>query len=187
MLDGGCCACTLPFEAHNLRCTPIKLVLGAYLLLMHFLGDIIVGSGAVARGRIAIFLDGLQDLLGKTDGLDAMLPRDGLSVRGNAHAIVNISVEHTIDVKNHVSKVLRALTVVGYEKLVCRTDGEVHWQLGGGGGITATLSLLPWRGLELGQHGGIAVVVGGSIVGSGVGVINGGVVFVALFTVNLFV
>jgi hypothetical protein len=86
---------------------------------MHFLGDIIVGSGAVARGRIAIFLDGLQDLLGKTDGLDAMLPRDGLSVRGNAHTIVNVSVEHTVDVKNHVSKVLRALTVVGYEELVC--------------------------------------------------------------------
>jgi hypothetical protein len=56
-----------------------------------------------------------------------------------------------------------------------------------GGGITATLSWLPWQGLELGQHGGVAVVVGGSIVGSGVGVIDGGVVFVALFAVNLFV
>jgi hypothetical protein len=64
---------------------------------------------------------------------------------------------------------------------------SVHWRLGGGGGITATLSWLPWRGLELGQHGGVAVVVGGSIVGNGVGVINGGVVFVTLFTVNLFV
>jgi hypothetical protein len=59
---------------------------------MHFLGDIIVGSGAVARGRVAIFLDGLQDLLEKTDGLDAMLPQDGLSVRGNAQAVVDISV-----------------------------------------------------------------------------------------------
>ena len=82
----------------------------------------------MARGRVAIFLDGLQDLLGKTDGLDAMLPRDGLSVRGNAHAIVNISVEHTIDVKNHVSKVLRALTVVGYEELVCSL---ATWRRGG--------------------------------------------------------
>jgi hypothetical protein len=132
-LDDGCSVCTLPFEAHNLQCTPIKLVLGAYLLLMHFLGDIIVGSGAVARGGVAIFQDGRQDLLQKTDGLDAMLPRDGLSVRGNAHTIVNISVEHTVDAKNHVSKVLQALTVVGYEELVCQTDGEVHWQLGGGG------------------------------------------------------
>ena len=56
-----------------------------------------------------------------------------------------------------------------------------------GGGITATLSWLPWRGLELEQHGGVAVVVGGSIIGSGAGVIDSGVVFVAHFAVNLFV
>ena len=56
-----------------------------------------------------------------------------------------------------------------------------------GGGIAVTLSWLPWQGLELGQHGGVAVVVGGSIVGSGVGVIDGGVAFIALFAINLFV
>ncbi len=112
-----------------------------YLFLVHFLGDIIEGSGAVARGGVAIFQYGLQYLLGKTDGLDAMLPRDGLSVRGNAHAIVNISVEHTVDVKNHVSKVLQALTVEGYEELVCQTDGEVPWQLGGGGRHRSDITL----------------------------------------------
>ena len=186
-LDDGYCARTLPFEAHNLRCTPIKLALGAYLFLMHLLRDVIVGNSAVARFGVVTFQDGLQDPLGKTDGPDGALPRDRLSVCGNAHAVVDISVKHTVDVKNHISKVLRALTVVGYEELVCRTGGEVHWRLGGGGGITATLSWLPWRGLELGQHGGVAVVLGGSIVGSGVSVINGGVVFVALVTVNLFV
>ena len=66
-LRDGCSACTLPFDEHNLRCTPKKLVLGAYLLLLHLLRDIIVGDGAVARGRVAIIQDGLQDLLGEAD------------------------------------------------------------------------------------------------------------------------
>ena len=66
-LEVGCSARTLPLDAHNLRCTPKKLVLGAYLLLLHLLRDIIVGDGAVARGRVAIIQDGLQDLLGEAD------------------------------------------------------------------------------------------------------------------------
>ncbi len=68
VLDDGCSGRTLSFEAHNLRSTPIKLVLGLYLLLLHLhlLRDVIVGNGAVARGGVAIFQYGLQDLLGKT-------------------------------------------------------------------------------------------------------------------------
>jgi hypothetical protein len=46
----------------------------------------------VARGGVAIFQDDLQDLLGKTYALDGALPQDGLSVRGNAQAVVDISV-----------------------------------------------------------------------------------------------
>ena len=45
----------LPLEAHNLRCAPKKLVLGAHLLILHLLRDVIVGDGAVARGGVAIF------------------------------------------------------------------------------------------------------------------------------------
>ena len=74
-LDDGCSGRTLPFEAHNLWCTPIKLVLGEYLLLLHLLRDVIVGNGAVARSGVAIFQDGLQDLLGKTYALDGALPQ----------------------------------------------------------------------------------------------------------------
>ena len=43
---------------------------------------------------VAIFQDGLQDLLREADGVDGALPRDGLSVHGNAHAVVGIA-EHT--------------------------------------------------------------------------------------------
>ena len=84
---------------------PKKLVLGAYLLRLHLLRDVIVGDGAVARARgiLGIFQDGLQDLLGEADGLDGTLPRDGLSVCGNAHTVVGIA-EHTVDVKHHVSE-----------------------------------------------------------------------------------
>ncbi len=49
VLDDGYCARTLPFEAHNLWCTPIKLVLGAYLFLMHLLRDVIVGRGCTGE------------------------------------------------------------------------------------------------------------------------------------------
>jgi hypothetical protein len=91
-------------------------VLGAYLLLLHLLSDVIVGDGAVARGGVAFFRDGLQDLLREADA-DGALPRDGHSVRGNAHAVVGIA-EHTVDVKNHVSDILLALAVVRNPELV---------------------------------------------------------------------
>ena len=93
-LDDGCSGRTLSFEAHNLRSTPIKLVLGLYLLLLHLhlLRDVIVGNGAVVRGEVAIFQYGLQDRLGKTYAIDGALPQDGLSVHGNAQAVVDISV-----------------------------------------------------------------------------------------------
>ena len=69
-LEDGCSARALPLDAHNLQCTPKKLVLGAYLLLLHLLCNVIVGNGVVARGGVAIFQDGFQDLLGETDALD---------------------------------------------------------------------------------------------------------------------
>jgi hypothetical protein len=198
-LEDGCSACTLPLDAHNLRCTPKKLVLGAYLLLLHLLRDVIVGDGAMARGGVAIFQYGLQDLLGEADGVDGVLLRDGLSVHGNAHVVVGIA-EHTVDVKHHVSEVLLALGVVGQEELVRGVDGKVLRRLGGGGthcsDIIIALPLhlllgaggLPWRCLELGRHGGVVVVVVGSVVGGGgFGVVGGSVVLVALFAVNLFV
>ena len=102
---------------------PKKLVLGAYLLRLHLLRDVIVGDGAVARARgiLGIFQDGLQDLLGEADGLDGTLPRDGLSVCGNAHTVVGIA-EHTVDVKHHVSDTMLALGVVGHEELVRGVD-----------------------------------------------------------------
>jgi hypothetical protein len=107
-------------------------------------------------------------------------------------------------VKNHIGKVLRALAVVGYEELVCRINGEVHWQLGDGGRhrsdiIDLPLNLLgaglPRWGLELGWHVGVVVVVVSSVVGSGIGVVSGSgvgvvggsVVLITLFTVNFFV
>ena len=101
--------------------------------------------------------------------------------------------------KNHVSDVLLALGVVGHEELVRGVDGKVLRRLGGGGrhhsDIIIALPLhlllgaggLPWRCLELGRHGGVVVVVVGSVVGGGFGVIGGSVVLVDLFTVNLFV
>ena len=73
-LDDGCSARKLPFDAHNLWCTPKKLVLGAYLLILHLLCEVIVGDGPVARGGVATFQDGLQDLLFETDALDGTLP-----------------------------------------------------------------------------------------------------------------
>ena len=72
--------------------------------------------------------------------LDDVLPRDGLSVRGNAHGVVSIA-EHTVDVTNHGSNVLLALAVVGHKELVRGVDGEVPTQLGGGGGIAAAAAL----------------------------------------------
>ena len=72
--------------------------------------------------------------------LDDVLPRDGLSVRDNAHGVVSIA-EHTVDVTNHGSNVLLALAVVGHEELVRGVDGEVPTQLGGGGGIAAAAAL----------------------------------------------
>ena len=54
------------------------------------------GAVARARGILGIFQDGLQDLLGEADGLDGTLPRDGLSVCGNAHTVVGIA-EHTVN------------------------------------------------------------------------------------------
>ena len=54
-LEDGCCARALPLDVQNLRCTPKKLLLWEYLLLLHLLRDIIVGDGAVARGGVAIF------------------------------------------------------------------------------------------------------------------------------------
>ena len=159
-------------------CTPKKLVLGAYLLLLHLLRDVIVGDGVVARGTVAIIQYGLQDLLREADGVDGALPRDGLSVRGNAHVVVGIA-EHTVDVKHHVSNVMLALGVVGHEELVCGVDGEVLRRLGGGGrrcsgSGTLPLSLLgngglPRRGLARGRHGGVVVVVGSSVGGGSVG------------------
>jgi hypothetical protein len=131
----------------------------------------------VARGGVvAIFQDGLQDLLGEADALDGALPRDGLSVRGNVHTVVGIA-EHTVDVKNHVSDVLLALAVVGHEELVRGVDGEVLRRQSGGGrhcsGRGAFLLgglLCCWKRLdELGRHGGEVVVVGGSVVGGGGG------------------
>ena len=47
-LEDGCSTRTLPLDWHNLWCTPIKLVLGEYLLLLHLLRDVIVGDGRVA-------------------------------------------------------------------------------------------------------------------------------------------
>ncbi len=82
-LDDVCSARTLPFEVHHLWCTPIKHVLGAYLLLLHLLRDVVVGNGTMVGVGVGIFQDRLQDLLGETDALDGMLPRDGLSVPGN--------------------------------------------------------------------------------------------------------
>ena len=107
-------------------------------------------------------------------------------------------VEHTVDVKNHVSDVLLALAVIRHEELVRGVDGEVHGWLGCRGrhhlDIIITLLLggllcsgLPWRGLELGRHDGAVDVVGGSIVVSDIGVVDGSVDLVALFTVDLFV
>ena len=45
-LDDGCDTRTHLFEAHHLQNTPIKLVLGVYLLLLHLLHDVVVGTGA---------------------------------------------------------------------------------------------------------------------------------------------
>ena len=125
-LEDGCSARALPLDAHNLRCTPKKLVLGAYLLLLNLLRDVIVGDCAMARGGVAIFQDGLQDLLQEADSVDGVLPRDGISIRDNAHAVVGIA-EHTVDVKHHVSDVMLALGVVGHEKLV---RSQVAWGRG---------------------------------------------------------
>ena len=91
--------------------------------------NIIVGDDAVARGGVVIFQDGLQDLLGEADALDGALPRDGLSVCSNAHAVVGIA-EHTVDVKNHVSNVLLALAVVRHQELDLGVNEEVHGRLG---------------------------------------------------------
>ena len=182
-LEDGPSARALPLDAHNLRCNPKKLVLGAYLLLLHLLHNIIVGNGSVARGFVSIFQDSLQDLLGVADAVDGVLPRDRHSVRGNAHAVVGIA-EHTVDVKHHVSDIMLALGVVGHEELVRGANGEVLRRLGGGGrrcsGSGALpLSLLgagrlPRRGRDLGRNGGVVVVVrsnvivGSSIAGGGV-------------------
>ena len=43
-LDDHECARALPLEAHNLRCAPKMLVLGAQILVLHLLRDVIVGD-----------------------------------------------------------------------------------------------------------------------------------------------
>ncbi len=78
------------------------LVLGEHLLDLHLLRNIVIGNGAMAHGKVGIFQNRLEDILGEADGLDSALSQDGLSVRGDAHAVVSI-MEHSVDVNNYVS------------------------------------------------------------------------------------
>ena len=95
--------------------------------------------------------------------------------------------EHSVDMNNHGSTVLQALTVVGDKEEVCRTFGGEGRHLS----YVSALPLggrLPWRGLQLGRHGGVVIIVEGSVAADSVGVSGGstGVVPVALFIVGNF-
>jgi hypothetical protein len=92
--------------------------------------------------------------------------------------------------KSHVSNVLRAHAVIGDKELVCGVNGEVHRQLGGGGRhrsniVTLLGTGLPRQGLDLGWHGGVVVVVEGSIVGSGVAIGVNGVNLIGVLGVSV--
>jgi len=83
--------------------------------------------------------------------------------------------------------VLQALTVVGDKEEVCRRFGGEGRHLS----YVSALPLggrLPWRGLQLGRHGGVVIIVEGSVAADSVGVSGGsrGVVPVALFIVGDF-
>jgi hypothetical protein len=168
------------------------MVLGAYILALHLLRDVIVGDGAVARGNVFAPQDGLEDLLGKADAMDGARPRDGLSVRGHGHGIFGIA-DHTVDEDNSVGYVRIALDVVRDEVIVRRVDGVVHRRLGGGGRHLSDIFAFRLLGgllgagvglpHEPGRHGGIVGVFGGSVVDGGVGV---GVVGIGVGVVDVF-
>ena len=85
-----------------------------------------------------------------------------------SHVVVSVA-EHSVDMNNHGSMVLQALAVVGDKELVDGVDGEVCRRFGGEGRHLSYVSALPlggrlpWRGLQLGRHGGVVIVVGGSV------------------------
>jgi len=151
----------------------------------------------MVRVGVGILQNRLEDVLGEADGLDSALLRDRFSIRGNAHAVLHSITEHSVDVDNHVSIVVRALTVIQDKVLVIGVNREVCNKVGGGGRHLIYIGALPLGGslpccnrLNLGQRGGVVVVVGGSIVGGGgINVFGGGigVVRVTLFAINLFV
>ena len=179
----------------HLQCTPKLLVLGEHLhlLVLHLLCHIIIGDDAMAGGGVGIFQDELEDVLGEADRLDSTLPQDRLSIHDKTHVVVSVA-EHSVDMNNHGSMVLQALAVVGDKELVDGVDGEVCRRFGGEGRHLSYISTLPvgarlpWRGLQLGRHGGVVIVVGGSVTADSVGVSGGSgfVVRVALFIVGDF-
>ncbi len=100
--------------------------------------------------------------------------------------------------KYHVGVVVDSVGVVGRYVGVFCIDGEGCRSNGGGGGgrryrSSGALPLggLLWKWLHLGRHGGVVVIVEGSVVGgSGVDVVGGvgvGVAGIALFAVTLFI
>ncbi len=58
----------------------------------------------MAQGGVFAPQDGLEELLGKAEAMDAALHHDGLSVRGHGHAIFGIK-DHTVDEKYNVGDV----------------------------------------------------------------------------------
>ena len=92
--------------------------------------------------------DELEDVLGWAEILDSALPQDRLSIHDKTHVVVSVA-EHSVDMNNHGSTVLQALTVVGDKEEVCRTFGGEGRHLS----YVSALPLggrLPWRGLQLG-------------------------------------
>ncbi len=90
-------------------------------------------------GGVGIPHDRRQDPLGEVHQLSGALPRDRRSILVDTHTVLTL-VDHSIDLDDHASVVLRALTVVGDGKLVGGVDGEIRqWPAGkrghcGGGG-----------------------------------------------------
>ena len=92
-------------------------------------------------------------------------------------------MEHSVDVNGHVNVVVRALTVVGHKELAIGVDREVCNDAGGGGrhlscylGALPLDGSLPWNRLCRGRHGGVVVVVGGSVFVGGSIFVRGSVV-----------
>ena len=151
-----------------------------------------------ARAALAVLCahDLAEDRLIKGPRGDCTNEQHQEAVLGHLHLVLTL-LHRSIDAKYHLGVVVDSVSLVVICEGVSCIDGEGgcggdsggdRWRrLCSGSGDILLGGLLCWNRLHRGRHGGVVIVVGGSIVGSGVGDGIGIVVIDALFVANDFI